>query len=215
MLASACGASETGFQPPKVGTEISWKYKSDDGVDDDVYTVVATGPDFTVFKSKSDDLTFYTAEFSGIGFVSCDTYDELPSRYERTALFSAWPPQPGAEFRFDGADIKIVEPDVPSLEVLEDEVFWFEETTEEPDYDGADPYQGQFASSVAYGTVIESRWQDGSHDWVVSFATPETETYEIQPGYEAIKGLDVTAGGIGNCMTLLSEAKPITKAKTD
>ena len=207
---AACGEGDNGFQPPKVGTQLNWTYKSDDGIEKDIYTVVAKGPDFVIFRYEVEGETEYSAEFSGIGFAGCG-YGEMPARLERAKLFSAWPPNPGDVFRFNGSDIIVVNAPSSELNVMDEAVFWFEEKNEDfTEEDGMN--DSKLASSLEHGTVIEIDWGNGDHDWVVSIEQPETDVFEIQPGYETIVGLNVTQ--LGDCAALLSEAEPITVLET-
>lgn len=202
---SACGGSDDGFKPPQVGTVLNWKYKTSEGVEDEVHRVVATGPDFAIIETSYDGVKEFSAEFSGVGYTAC-IYADLPSRSEREALLSAWPLKPGDTFKFNDTDLVAVAPPASALDVMEDTVFWFEEIAEDDSEDDGTS-NTYLASSVKYGTVIEIDWQNGDHDWVVSVEQPDTETYDVQEGYKAIVGLDVTK--LGECVQLLSEVTPI------
>lgn len=210
---TACGAADTGFHPPQIGTQISWKYKNSDGVSDDVYTVVATGPDFAILSNKTDGDETFSAEYSGIGYSGCDSsFDELPSRAERIELFSAWPPEPGTQFDFNNTDITILKTSGFEVKQLDEPVIWYEEPTTDDLKEEGWNQNSRFATSVKYGTLLEIVWGNGDHDWAVSVEQPKTETFEIQEGYETIAGLDVTKLGI--CSRLLTEAAPITAKET-
>ena len=198
---AGCTAKSDGFVPPKVGTQFTWKYVSEEGVDDELVTVVANGPDFVIFLQQSEQTTF--AEFSGIGFADC-TEDDMPSRADRQAVFSAWPLTVGAEHKWQTEKVLIEKEDVAKLGEQEEAVFWIYHDYEENDEDNF-----RYTVSPRYGTTIELEWQDG-RDFVVSVTDLDLDTKEVQEGYTVLESFEVAK--LGKCEALLSEKTPITAA---
>ena len=194
----ACGNG--GFEPPSAGTQFAWKYVSEDGVDDDLVTVIATGPDFAIFRQALDDSHF--VEFSAIGFASCEE-DDLPSREDREAVLSAWPLTVGTEIKWKTDKILIERKATSSLGEREEPVFWF--THEYADDSSPDD---RFAISPRYGTSLELQWPENARDFVVSVNDLPVTVTEARQGYTIIEGTDVLK--LGNCQQLLTETEPVT-----
>lgn len=208
LLIAGCGSKTDGFVPPKVGTQFAWKYVSEGNVDDDLVTVVATGPDFAVFQQSLDDSFF--AEFSGIGFTSCDEeYDnDWPSRNDRQGALSAWPLTVGTELRWNKDKILIEKEDVYKIGEQEEPVFRVIH-----DYSDEESESDRMAISPRYGTALELLWQDDARDFVSSVNDAPVTTIEVQEGYTLVEGLDVTE--LGKCGKLLTESSPITPKTED
>ena len=199
-LAACGGDTDDGFAPPKVGTQFAWKYVSEDAVDDDLVTVVATGPDFAIFQQSLDGS--YYAEFSAIGFSSCEE-DDQPSGKDREAVLSAWPLTVGTEIGWKTDTILIEREDVTKFGDQEEPVFWFVH-----DYADIDSDNDQFAISPRYGTSLEIKWPENGRDFVVSVNEVPVTIAETQAGYAVLEGLDVSK--LNYCARLLSETEPVT-----
>lgn len=199
-----CGGEKSeGYVPPKVGSEQSWKYVSEDGIEDDLVRVVATGPDFAIFQQLDGGEYSYFAEFSAIGFSSCE--DDMPSFGDRRKAFSEWPLESGSSIEFNGADILIEKSGVH--EMMPDDkdlpVFWIVE-----EQGGGEDEVIRFSVSPKYRTTVELEGDENSRDYAVSITERDVKIVEVQDGYEMTEGLDVTS--LGNCANLLSETKKVT-----
>ena len=197
---SACGGKSDGYVPPEIGTQIAWKYVSENAVDDDLVTVVASGPDFAIFKQTLDDA--YYVEFSGIGYSNCED-EEQPSRKDRTAVFSAWPLEVGKEIAWQSDKITIEKTGETDLGSSAEPVFWFIH-----DYADADSENDYFAVSPRYRMALELKWPNDERDYVVSITSPSVVAEETQEGYKLLDG--VSLADLNTCAKLLSETTPIT-----
>ena len=207
----ACAEDTKGYTPPEIGTQFFWKYETSEGVEDDVYTVVASGPDFVIFENEYDGEKIYNAEFSGIGGYGC-FYGNPPSRADRQKLFSNWPPEPGKEFQFNGTEFVILKPSNFESGEINEDVLWYEERESEIHRSENSTHHSRFAMSLQRNTLLEILWGDGNHDTVTKIETPETEILEVQKGYKIAAGFDFR--NLQNCAALLSEHPPITGAES-
>ncbi len=199
----ACSGAKEGFVPPKAGTQLIWKYVYEGGSDDDVVTVVATGPDFAIFRQTLD--TTYFAEFSGIGFATCND-EEQPSREDRQAALSAWPLEVGTEIAWQNDKVTVDREDTYDLSSEKEPVVWITH-----DYADEDSENDNFAISPRYGTALELLWPENGRDFVVSIGSVPIDAKEVQPGYFLLEGVDLS--DLGFCASLLSEEEPVTAAE--
>lgn len=190
-------AADAGFEPPLVGTQITWQEPGfDEGTETRVSQVVAKGPDFAIYLY---DISYdvakpasYFAEFSGIHVSSC--LDVMPTAAEREDLKKLWPLEPGT-----------------SLQVGNDNTL---RTTYEvgdrtlhavSQIDGERPVQYVTAIigdvrtdvmvSLDWGTPIQMGWNNGDNARAIEMFSP------IVP--VTFDGLDVTS--LGACAQLLAE----------
>lgn len=196
---TACSGTDDGFVPPQVGTQFGWKYTYDGNVDDDVATVVATGPDFAIFR-QSLEVSHYV-EFSGIGYSNCDD-EEQPARKDRQAALSAWPLEVGQQIAWQNDTITVERQSAYDLPPEGEPVFWLKH-----DYADADSGDDNFAISTRYRTALDLKWPDNARDHVVFVKVSPIKSKEVQPGYFLMEGVDI--GELGECAALLSEAEPV------
>jgi len=100
-------AADAEFEPPLVGTQVTWQEPAiDEGRETRVSQVVAKGHDFAIYlydiSYDVEKPSSYFAEFSGIHVSSC--VDEMPTAVEREKLRNLWPLEPGKSLQIGDPD---------------------------------------------------------------------------------------------------------------
>jgi len=197
---TACGESTDTYKAPSVGAELKWHYVDEGNTEKETVTVVASGPDYAIFRQPSTDPELdplsYFVEFSGIEFAACDS--DMLTAQKRQMFADAWPLTVGTVLKQADYDISVEEESTFKLGEGAERVFnlRIDYKTDEPD--------DVMKFSPRLATVIGIDWGSGGVDRLQSFENKDVETIEVQPGHKMLVGLDVSS--LGNCGKLLAEA---------
>jgi len=199
VIATACGSATDAYKAPKVGATLDWTYQSEGDTTKEIVTIVATGPDYAIFRQPGSGSEFdpeiYFVEFSGIEFAPCD--GDMLTATQRQMFADAWPLTIGTVL--NRADYTIT---------VEEESSFALGSTAEPIFNLRLSYKNDEPDDVLkfsprLATVIAIDWGNGATDRLQSFKENNAQSIEVQPGHEMLVGLDVTK--LGTCGALLAE----------
>jgi len=182
--------ADSDYEPPRVGTQITWRMPTEIGSETRLMEVVANGPDFAIYlfdlRMSPEEPWSYFVEFSGVHSSSCNA--EMLSSEERARLNALWPLQPGSET------------------VVEDELEFKYKIDEATRYAVSQQYGNEAAQimtktigdlrtkvtlSQEWNIPVREEWDDGRVESVIDvFIPPRPEQTLIGPQ-------------LGNCKALL------------
>jgi len=197
FLFAGAAIADSEYQPPAVGTQITWLEPTrEGGRKSRVSKVVAQGDDFAIYlydiSYDVDKPTSYFAEFSGIHISSCGY--AMPTAQERESLRKFWPLQPGKSLQIGSEDALQT-----TYEVGQRTVHAISQIDGERPAQYVSATDGEFRTNVMvsldWGTPVLMGWDDGENARAIEMFSP---TIPAGP-------LEANRVSLGECAGLLEE----------